>query len=107
MLTEVCSLFQRYPEEHQNFPFRNIPYEELPTSKVFHAHCSNVMYAIDSIIDNLKDGELLINILQKVGRNHHRNIVKPISFWVSYLVSYEFNKIILVCSMSRKLCWNF
>ncbi|RZC38668.1 Globin domain containing protein [Asbolus verrucosus] len=74
-------LFKKFPEEHQNFPFRDIPYEELHASKRFHAHCSNVMYAVDAIIDSLNDSELLVNILQKIGKNHHRNNVKPISFW--------------------------
>jgi hemoglobin-like flavoprotein len=77
----VIFLFEKYPEEHQNFPFRDIPFKDLSSSKKFHAHCSNVMYAVDSIIDSLKDSELLVNILQKIGRNHHRNSVKPISFW--------------------------
>jgi hypothetical protein len=93
-------LFEKYPEEHQNFPFRDIPFKDLSSSKKFHAHCSNVMYAVDSIIDSLKDSELLVNILQKIGRNHHRNSVKPISFWVS-LVEMVSGGVInwVVCSM--------
>ena len=75
-------MFEKFPEEQQHFPFRDIPFEELGASKKFHAHCSNVMYSVDSIIDSLGDAELLVNILQKIGRNHHRNYVKPISFWV-------------------------
>lgn len=77
-------LFERYPDEINYFPFKDIPVSELGENKKFQAHASSVMYSVTSLVDNLNDAELLVNILVKLGENHKRRNIKPPSLWVSW-----------------------
>ncbi|RZC38666.1 Globin domain containing protein, partial [Asbolus verrucosus] len=72
--------FKKFPEEQDHFPFKGVPIDQLKTSKKFHAHCSNVMYAFDALVDHINDSELLVNLLQKIGKSHKRHGIKPANF---------------------------
>jgi hypothetical protein len=76
--------FDKFPEEKKHFPFKDVPKEELRKSKKFHAHCNNVMTALDAIVFNIADGELIVNLLEKLGRSHNRHGIKPSSFGVDF-----------------------
>lgn len=51
---------------------KTVPISELRGNKRLLAHATSVMYAISSLVDNLDDTELLVEMLQKVGTNHAR-----------------------------------
>lgn len=53
--------------------FRDVPLKELHTNPRFHAHCMSVMYALTSVVDNLDDTGCLVEMLTKLGENHHRH----------------------------------
>ncbi|KAJ3645412.1 hypothetical protein Zmor_023072 [Zophobas morio] len=72
--------FDKFPEEKLHFPFKDVPKEELKGSKKFQAHCNSVMTNVDALIANLNDGELLVNLLEKLGKSHKRHQLKPPSF---------------------------
>ena len=79
----VSRFFDKFPEEKLHFPFKDVPKEELKGSKKFQAHCNSVMTNVDALIANLNDGELLVNLLEKLGKSHKRHQLKPPSFAVS------------------------
>lgn len=68
--------FESYPS-YQNFfkAFKDVPLKELPKNSKFHAHCTSVMYALTSIVDNLDDPECLVEMLSKLGENHQRRSI--------------------------------
>lgn len=41
------------------------------------------MTALDSLITNLDDAELVVNLLEKLGKNHKRHGIKETAFDVS------------------------
>jgi len=80
-VTLLVLFFEKYPEEQQHFPFRDMPVKELNSSKKFQAHATGVMYAVSSIVDSVNDSDLLVNILIKIAENHKRRKITADSFW--------------------------
>ncbi|KAL1494038.1 hypothetical protein ABEB36_009704 [Hypothenemus hampei] len=69
------NLFQKHPEYHQLFPFRDLPLDQLPENDRFKAHCITLMYAFSSIIENIDNVQMLEQLLAKQGVNHvSRNV---------------------------------
>lgn len=65
--------FQQYPDYQKKFrSFANVPVAELADNKRLQAHAFTVMKAIDGLIDNLDDPEVLTELLQRTGANHAR-----------------------------------
>ncbi|GIY25003.1 GLOBIN domain-containing protein [Caerostris extrusa] len=50
--------------------FADVPIAELGSNKKLLGHALSVMYALNSIVDNLNDVESLIQVLQKTGESH-------------------------------------
>uniref|UniRef100_A0A6P7GBR7 Neuroglobin-like n=1 Tax=Diabrotica virgifera virgifera TaxID=50390 RepID=A0A6P7GBR7_DIAVI len=68
-------LFEIAPKHKLTFPFKDVPTEDLPSNKKFHAHVNSVMYSISSIVNSLNDVDTLAAIIDKIGRNHARRSV--------------------------------
>ncbi|XP_015838448.2 globin [Tribolium castaneum] len=68
--------FEKFPATKNYFVFKDVPNEKLKTDKKFHAHCNSVMVTLDSLIANLNDGELIVSLLEKLGKNHKRHGIK-------------------------------
>nr|CAD7417409.1 unnamed protein product [Timema poppensis] len=70
--------FRTYPQKLEKFAaFSTVPLDELPTNKKFHAHANAIMYTVTSVVDNLDEPEVLVEMLKKLGENHgRRKIVK-------------------------------
>ncbi|KFM74592.1 Globin, partial [Stegodyphus mimosarum] len=68
--------FEAYPEYQLLFKsFANVPLSDLPRNGRLLGHVTSVMYALNSVVDNLEDPECLIEILQKTGISHRpRNV---------------------------------
>ncbi|CAG2114399.1 unnamed protein product [Medioppia subpectinata] len=65
--------FTKHPTYQQNFKsLANIPLSELGSSKRLLAHTTGVMYALTSLVDNLDDTEVVVEMLAKTGDNHRR-----------------------------------
>ncbi|CAL1265506.1 unnamed protein product [Larinioides sclopetarius] len=63
--------FDAHPEYQKLFKgFANVPRSELPQNGKLLGHALSVMYAINSIVDNLNDTESLVQILEKIGVSH-------------------------------------
>lgn len=63
-------LFEIQPKHQSAFPFRDIATKDLPNNNMFKAHVNSVMYSISSIVSNLRDEELFMAILNKLGTSH-------------------------------------
>ncbi|XP_041348067.1 globin-like [Gigantopelta aegis] len=70
------ALFKEYPYTQDYFEqFKGKSLEELKTSTTMRAHATTVMYSIGSLVENLDDAECLVQLCQKIGRNHfHREV---------------------------------
>lgn len=68
---------------------------ELRGNKKVLAHAMNVLYAISALVDNLDDPECLVEMLQKLGKNHFKN-------HISY-PQFENLGVSLLGSMKQKL----
>ncbi|GFT60083.1 hypothetical protein NPIL_313461 [Nephila pilipes] len=68
--------FETFPEYQKLFKgFANVPMSELPQNGKLLGHALSVMYALNSIVDNLYDIESLLQVLEKIGVSHQpRNI---------------------------------
>lgn len=80
--------FKNKPEYQNYFPFRDIPMDELLKHPQLKAHAITVMYAVSSIIDNLDNSDVLINLLQKTGQSHRRRKIPSEAFDVSNSVKH-------------------
>ncbi|KAJ9590153.1 hypothetical protein L9F63_016738, partial [Diploptera punctata] len=71
---DLLMLFFEDNPSYQNYfkAFKDVPFKELPKNPRFHAHCTSVMYALTSVVDNLDDPECLVEMLSKLGENHQR-----------------------------------
>jgi len=56
--------------------FAQVPVEELATDKRLIVHALAVTNVFSNVLDNLHDHEFLTEILQKIGRKHHRGLSK-------------------------------
>lgn len=65
-----CSLFQHEPGYQKLFPFRDVPKDQLKENKRFLAHCNSFMYGFSSLVDNVGDADILIELLKKQGEAH-------------------------------------
>lgn len=63
--------------------------EELPKHPQLKAHAITVMYAVTSIIDNLDNNDVLINLLQKTAISHRRRKIPAEAFDVSNSVKHD------------------
>ena len=78
------ALFREYPYTQDYFEhFKGKSLEELQTSTQMRAHATTVMYSIGSLVENLEDSECLIQLVNKLGRNHFHREVSLKSFVVS------------------------
>jgi len=69
--------FEMYPHYQKNFKgFANVPREQLQENKRYQAHAFTVVSAINGMIDNIDDPELLSELLIKTGQNHKRRLIK-------------------------------
>ena len=93
-------LFLRFFTENPGYQakfagFKDVPINEIRGNKKVLAHALNVLYAISALVDNLDDPECLVEMLQKLGRNHYRHqITVPM---------FENLQSSLIGSMSQKL----
>ncbi|KAF8794312.1 globin-1-like [Argiope bruennichi] len=63
--------FEAHPEYQKLFKgFADVPKSELPKNGKLLGHALSVMYAINSIVDNLNDPESLVQVLEKIGISH-------------------------------------
>ncbi|CAL8101769.1 unnamed protein product [Orchesella dallaii] len=63
--------FTDYPIYQKSFrSFANVPFDDLPQNKRFQAHAFTVMNAIDGMVNNLDDPEMLDEMLLRTGINH-------------------------------------
>lgn len=70
----LVMLFESNPSHQRHFEaFKDVPLKDLPSNRKFQAHCTSVMYALTSVVDNLDDTECLVEMLTKLGQNHHRH----------------------------------
>ncbi|GJQ73526.1 glob1 [Trypoxylus dichotomus] len=87
---ELFKLFFKHKPEYQNyFPFRGVPMDELTHDPKLKAHAISVMYALSSIIDNLDNSDVLVNLLQKTGESHRRRKIPEESFNVLHKTVLE------------------
>jgi len=65
--------FTEYPDHQQYFKsFKDVPISQLRGNKKVLAHANNVLYAITMLVDNLDDTDVLVEMLEKLGKNHRR-----------------------------------
>jgi len=73
--------FTDYPKYHKAFKsFANVPFEDLPKNKRFLAHSFTVISAVDGLVDNIDDPEMLDEMLLKTGINHARRKIAGDAF---------------------------
>jgi len=73
----LIHFFSGFPEYQKLFRgFADIPLEKLSENKRFQAHAFTVLNAIDGLVDNLDDPEVLTELLIKTGQNHARRTLK-------------------------------
>jgi hemoglobin-like flavoprotein len=73
--------FKGYPEYQKLFRgFADVPLDQLAENKRLKAHAFTVMNAINGLVDNLDDPEVLTELLIKTGQNHQKRKVKPGDF---------------------------
>jgi len=88
--------FTENPEYQQLFKsFKDVPISELRGNKKVLAHASNVLYAITMLVDNIEDTEVLVEMLQKLAKNHRRRKIT--------IEKFENLKISLVGHLQEKL----
>lgn len=77
--------FSDYPKHQKAFrSFANVPYDELTKNKRFMAHAYTVISAVDGLVENIDDPEMLFEMLLKTGMNHgKRHKIESDSFDVS------------------------
>lgn len=69
-------LFKHHPHSQDLFEqLRDIPIEELHENRKMKAHALRVMASLNSLVENLDDIEVLLEMLQNVGRTHIRHHV--------------------------------
>jgi len=78
MELHFCSIFfTQYPEYQSLFRgFADVPLDRLSDNKRFQAHAFTVLNAINGLVDNLDDPEVLTELLLKTGQNHGRRSLK-------------------------------
>ncbi|GLH05879.1 Uncharacterized protein GBIM_11438 [Gryllus bimaculatus] len=75
------TFFTDFPEYTKYFnAFKDVPIKDLPTNKKFQAHSHSVIYALSSVVDNLDDTGVLVEMLNKLGENHGRRNITPKQF---------------------------
>ncbi|XP_041349239.1 globin-like [Gigantopelta aegis] len=83
-------LFTRYPHQQDYFQlFRCARLEDLEVSPAMRAHGTTVMATIGSFVDNLDDAECLVDLVQKMAKNHLGRGIPITSFeYLRSLFSY-------------------
>ncbi|XP_067000246.2 globin [Anabrus simplex] len=77
----LLAFFTSNPVYIKNFKaFQNMELSELPGNKKFLAHANAVIYALTSIVDNLDETEVLVEMLRKLGKNHGQRNIEKIQF---------------------------
>jgi len=73
----LLHFFTGFPEYQKLFRgFADVPLEKLGENKRFQAHAFTVLNAINGLVDNLDDPEVLSELLLKTGQNHGRRTLK-------------------------------
>ncbi|CAG9858122.1 unnamed protein product [Phyllotreta striolata] len=86
--------FEKFPDAKGVFPFKDVPTAELSTNARFRAHCNSVIYAVASIVDSVDNIDLLVPILEKVGRSHApRNVTNELFMQLKETMLELFGKI--------------
>ncbi|GFV19587.1 hypothetical protein TNCV_478131 [Trichonephila clavipes] len=79
--------FETYPEYQKLFKgFANVPMSELPQNGKLLGHALSVMYALNSIVDNLSDVESLLQVLEKIGISHQPRRINGSHFQVVKII---------------------
>lgn len=74
-----------FPEYQKLFRgFADTPMDQLPENRRFKAHAFTVVSAINGLIDNLDDPEMLCELLVKTGQNHAKRSIKIGDFKVTH-----------------------
>ncbi|XP_046869851.1 cytoglobin-1-like isoform X2 [Hypomesus transpacificus] len=76
-------LFQNYPDSKQYFPqFQHMQEAgELQTSALLRRHARRVMSAINTLVENIHNGDKMASVLLLVGRSHSlKHKVEPVYF---------------------------
>ncbi|KAK3854693.1 hypothetical protein Pcinc_038843, partial [Petrolisthes cinctipes] len=74
-------LFREHPQIQTRFRgFDGKSEAELKTSKRLVAHATTVMMAITSLVDNIDDPSVLVELLTTTGQNHHNRGVQKNDF---------------------------
>lgn len=82
-------LFETHPEYQRLFKaFADVPFEKLATNGRLLGHATSVMYALNSIIDNLEDPACLVELLHKIGSSHKTRNITPEHFQVFTFVFF-------------------
>ncbi|XP_067000251.1 globin isoform X2 [Anabrus simplex] len=77
----LLAFFTANPNYIKNFKaFQDAQPSELPGNKKFHAHANAVIYALTSVVDNLDETEVLVEMLHKLGQNHGRRNITQVEF---------------------------
>ncbi|XP_067088699.1 cytoglobin-1-like [Osmerus mordax] len=79
----LVRLFQNYPDSKQYFPqFQHMQEAgELQTSALLRRHARRVMSAINTLVENIHNGDKMASVLLLVGRSHAlKHKVEPVYF---------------------------
>lgn len=72
-----------FPEYQRLFKaFADVPADKLVKNGKLLGHATSVMYAINSIVDNLEDPGCLVELLHKTGTNHKQRNLTALHFQV-------------------------
>lgn len=73
LLFALIRFFADNPTYQSYFSFRNVQgWEALSGDKRLKAHAANVVYTLAMMIDNLTDGEVFTEMVEKLARSHVR-----------------------------------
>lgn len=80
----IFSFFTNYPQYQKHFrDFKDKPLEELKGTPKLIAHGTNVMMTFNSLITNLNQPQVLVELLLKTGFNHGRHNFDPSALQVT------------------------
>lgn len=91
---DLLVMFFEANPDYQNYfrGFKDVPLKELPSNPKFQAHSTSVIYALTSVVDNLDDTGCLVEMLTKLGENHHRHGISRQEFHNLKIVVMKFLK---------------
>ncbi|XP_063240268.1 globin-like [Bacillus rossius redtenbacheri] len=77
----LVMFFETHPEHQKLFAaFAGSAPADLRGDKRLRAHANSVMYAVTSVVDNLDEPDVLVEMLKKLGASHRRHHVPQQGF---------------------------